>query len=1199
MADVAQTQTQAAAALRELQPTVFIGLGGTGKEVLLRVRRQILSTRWQDVRLSNLAQFPIAQFMYFDVDTQTAKESDRAAASDLLGSAVSFAPGETLQKPLDLQVFLSNRRAYPLINEFFPDDELSGINVLHGAAQIRVLSRLYFFQHHQEFKAMLQAKAAAAIDSLQNRTQLQRLGLDVDPGNRYRIVVVGSAAGGTGSGSFLDAGYLANSLQDPRAESVTLVLFLGGVFQDANATRVNANTFAALKELEGCMRNPEWPRYVTKWAQTDQALGQIYPYKDVYLIDNANVLHERTSQKDDLFAMVASILFEDFGSSEFARHKRSVAANNQQFKTVVYTPPMPEGYQKALAYATAYSSFGQAILETTSHRLFERRNYDVAAQMLKGFYSIGQQRRANTVTDEQLNEFLEKKLYLGEIGVRVLSDPAIRRVFPRAPDGLPPTLRLYSLVERLLMKPDGATLYKGVLERVDGAIDTVKTTADLSQWKQRIEEAFRELEISLHGAVGAKDAAPRKREIDDAARRIMQEWTAPGALGLRAEIYKMVEDNQRGGIHYALDLMRQTKDRLGDRRHGIVGTLATTRDEFKHWAERCQTALYTVPLQNLTELSGSRARSQGESILAEGVKPLMCKFAELQLYALACDRAIEMLETLSGEFLGKPEGSRDDGTPLWTGLLGDVDDGRDRLIDLIDELGREITHLDDRRETPMQQFIEDGHKLGDAPSLEEAIRWARAAFETLQFETSTLFQRLATPDGKLRVMESLRQWVREQFSLEELSLPTVGQALTALGDRAQDELAKLMRRAAPWVDADTQRMEGFKNEQYKMFLAVKDKGMFEQRFGPMLGKARPSGFVVSVVESGTPGKLVCYSELSGVPLNTITPMRSTYRDAYQRERYGIPLHTHRDVVRFPDPIVPDEAAINEQRQRVKTYLQSVGLGILQRGSEPARGETGDKAPAYFIQRNPGEWSSIGVERFVLEAAPADTLALLRERSDTADASLMPLQWLALSALFRYYQQSVYPKKVVTNFYQQEEDIPRFESAVAGALAQEYYTRYMRGVNTPAERERASALVETLYEQIDKWTRDIPGSAADIVRESGSPANRAKRAVIAAAFEEPALHALIGERPAPIVVPGGTGGISTPPPLPGTARYHIGIQGTAKGPFYLDDLRSCIADGSLRPETLVWKEGLANWMPAAQVAEVAALFVGGQPPPLPR
>ncbi len=1195
MADVAQGQPQTGTTLRELQPTVFIGLGGTGKEVLLRVRRQILSTRWKDVRLSSLAQFPIAQFMYFDVDTQTAKESDRAAASDLLSSAVGFAPSETLQKFLDLQLFLSNRRAYPLIDEFFPRQELSGINVLHGAAQIRVLSRLYFFQRYQEFKAMLQSKASAAVASMQNSEEIGRLGLNVDPANRYRVVIVASAAGGTGSGSFLDVGYLANTFQNPSPESVTLILFLGGAFQDANMTRVYANTFAALKELEGCMRNSEWPRYVTKWAPTDQLLGQIYPYKDVYLIDNANVLQERTSRKDDLFAMVASILFEDFGSSEFARHKRSVGSNNQPFKALLYTPPMPDGYENALAYSTAYSSFGQAIVETTSHRLFERRNYDVTAQMLQGFYSVGEQRKANTVTDEQLTEFLEKKLYLGETGFKVLADPTIQRVFPRAPGGLPPSLKLYALVERLLMKPDGSTLYKGVLERVDGAIDAVKTTADFSQWKARVEEAFRELEISLQGTVGAKDAAPRAREIDDAARRIMQEWTAQGSLGLKAEIYRMVEDHQRGGIHYALDLMRQTKDRLGDRKHGVIGTLATTRDEFKLWAEKCQAALYAVPLQNLTEIS-PRKRSQGESILSEGVKPLMSKYAELQLYALACDRAIEMLETVSGEFFGKPEGSRDDGTPLWTGLLGDVDDGRQRLIELVAELGREIAQLDDRRETPMQQYIEDGYKLGDAPSIEEAIRWAKAAFDKLQIETGTLFAGLATPDGKLKVMESLRQWVREQFSREEKALPTIGQALTALGDRAQDELAKLMRRAAPWIDADTQRMEGFKNEQYKMFLAVEGKGLFEQRFGGIIDKARPFGFLVSVVESGTPGKLVCYSELSGVTLNTLTPVRSTYWDAYKRERRGIPLHTHHDEVRFPNPIVPDQAAIDEQGQTVKTYLQSVVFGILQRGSEAARGETGDKAPAYFIQRNPGEWGSIGVERFVLEAAPPEMLAQLRHRVDEIDPNLTPLQCLALSALFGYYQQWVYPKKVVTNFYQQERDIPRFESAVAGALAKDYQARYTRSVNTPAERERASALMETLREQLDKWSREIPGSAADIAREGGSPTNRPKRTVVAAAFEERALRGLVDAG----LGPSGVGGISTPPPIPGAARYHIGVNGEAKGPFSVDELRSRVADGSLRAETLVWAEGFAAWMPAAQVPEVAALFAAGrQPPPLPR
>ena len=84
--------------LLECRPTVFVGLGGTGMEILLRLRRRILQHTWNGNRLSSLSDFPIAAFLYFDTDTNEAREAGRAAATDPMGAAVRFAQGDTLQK---------------------------------------------------------------------------------------------------------------------------------------------------------------------------------------------------------------------------------------------------------------------------------------------------------------------------------------------------------------------------------------------------------------------------------------------------------------------------------------------------------------------------------------------------------------------------------------------------------------------------------------------------------------------------------------------------------------------------------------------------------------------------------------------------------------------------------------------------------------------------------------------------------------------------------------------------------------------------------------------------------------------------------------------------------------------------------------------------------------------------------------------
>ncbi|WP_372425132.1 DUF4339 domain-containing protein [Salinarimonas chemoclinalis] len=77
----------------------------------------------------------------------------------------------------------------------------------------------------------------------------------------------------------------------------------------------------------------------------------------------------------------------------------------------------------------------------------------------------------------------------------------------------------------------------------------------------------------------------------------------------------------------------------------------------------------------------------------------------------------------------------------------------------------------------------------------------------------------------------------------------------------------------------------------------------------------------------------------------------------------------------------------------------------------------------------------------------------------------------------------------------------------------------------------------------------------------------------------------------------------PPPMPGATMpqseapsWYAGIGGTPQGPFTAQDLRA----RDLAPDTLVWREGMAEWAPISAVPELNAPVVvdRGGPPPLP-
>jgi membrane protease subunit (stomatin/prohibitin family) len=82
-------------------------------------------------------------------------------------------------------------------------------------------------------------------------------------------------------------------------------------------------------------------------------------------------------------------------------------------------------------------------------------------------------------------------------------------------------------------------------------------------------------------------------------------------------------------------------------------------------------------------------------------------------------------------------------------------------------------------------------------------------------------------------------------------------------------------------------------------------------------------------------------------------------------------------------------------------------------------------------------------------------------------------------------------------------------------------------------------------------------------------------------------------PAPAPAPAG----ATPPPLPQPAQWFVGIGGTQQGPYDAAALAGLVGAGSLTRETLVWKDGMAAWQPAAQVPDLGGLFAA-VPPPLP-
>ena len=75
--------------------------------------------------------------------------------------------------------------------------------------------------------------------------------------------------------------------------------------------------------------------------------------------------------------------------------------------------------------------------------------------------------------------------------------------------------------------------------------------------------------------------------------------------------------------------------------------------------------------------------------------------------------------------------------------------------------------------------------------------------------------------------------------------------------------------------------------------------------------------------------------------------------------------------------------------------------------------------------------------------------------------------------------------------------------------------------------------------------------------------------------------------------------AAPPPPPVVApQYHVLVNGQQNGPHELSGVTMMIHKGEINNQTLIWKPGMTQWVPASQVTEVNAIIASSTPPPPP-
>lgn len=351
-------------------PILFIGLGGAGSRTVDLLAAKIRRHPLRD-RLADLAHFVA-------IDTN----KDDLARNRNIEPDCRF-----LISAFDRRAYVKRKRGLaelpedPMITGWVhPDYDFRDARGA-GAGQIRVESRLGLFYNLENDRAGLRRRLTALLDRATRRENPWRDNED----RVVHVVIYGSVAGGTGSGSFLPLAYLLKDLIRDHGwgrPNLVATLSMPSTFLDRVERQlhddIQANGYAALKELEfltklGYDGMPAEHTFHADPDRRDRTTVDERPFSLIYLVDKPSQI-----------------------SLERYEHAVADAAFLQIFSPLIGTQRGEydnyDKHQKSLAlghFAVHYGCYGTALLQLPRNDVLHYASLRFVAHALQRYLVFG------------------------------------------------------------------------------------------------------------------------------------------------------------------------------------------------------------------------------------------------------------------------------------------------------------------------------------------------------------------------------------------------------------------------------------------------------------------------------------------------------------------------------------------------------------------------------------------------------------------------------------------------------------------------------------------------------------------------------------------------------------------------------------------------------------------------------------------
>jgi hypothetical protein len=507
---------------KSMVPTVLVGVGGTGHEVLARIRRLIEET------YGSLKNFPIVSFLMIDTDKEYKISNPKAGGSPFKDHEKFHASVSGRQ----VNDIMSNMGNYPWIESWFPTELERNINAIEaGAGQIRGYGRFAFFYNYRKIQNAFK-QTCNSVKGHEN-FMLDRYGIKVIT-TGLNAFVTGSLSGGTGSGMMIDIGYsIRHWLKGEGSPNVTVIAPIPSAFAGIKVgERVLENGYAAMMELS--YFSDYRTQYLAQYSSSlmDEIRENRAPFDFTYLVGTKN--GEREFTLDEIREMIAQNIFLDL-TSDFAPHKRSIRDNIKG--AWAQADPGGRGFPKN------FMSFGLSTIEIPVVLMRTSLSNQLAADLVNWW------RNPDIPLPPQMQELVENNI-LKDMGIR--SSELLANL--SAADDRPYASVISSWVSEIRQEIATDSLLQCTQQGVNivGAEKGKILRFVKDYLTPKVDEYYRNNfsdfgpDERTHGAF--------LRKMYDNRNQIIQR----GREALEAELYSIIEDRNRGP-KFANDFLNQVE----------------------------------------------------------------------------------------------------------------------------------------------------------------------------------------------------------------------------------------------------------------------------------------------------------------------------------------------------------------------------------------------------------------------------------------------------------------------------------------------------------------------------------------------------------------------------------------------------------------------------------------------------------------